>query len=90
MVKVPLPVLITAEKGLYEPRVPQVMGLMNAMRAQVPKVSLADLGVEPLPALQLVEYRSPQARPPVRMIEGEPAEAAAELVRLLGEASGIL
>lgn len=84
---VPLPALLTAEKGLCEPRVPQVMGLMKAMKAQVPKASLSELGVEPAPAPVVDEYRGPAKRPPVTMIEGEPAAAAARLVELLrGEA----
>ena len=39
VVEVTLPTVITAEKGLNEPRVPQVMGVMKAMRAQMPRIS---------------------------------------------------
>ncbi len=86
----PLPALLTAEKGLCEPRVPQVMGLMKAMKAQVPKSTLAELGVEAEPALTAERYRGPAKRPPVKRIEGEPAAAAAELVRLLREEARVL
>lgn len=86
----PLPCLLTAEKGLCEPRVPQVMGLMKAMKAQVPKATLAELGVETAPAPTVTGYRGPAKRPPVKMIEGEPATAVAQLVTLLREEARIL
>lgn len=87
---VPLPALLTAEKGWYEPRVPQVMGLMKAMKAQVGRFTLGDLGVQALEPLAVEGYQGPRSRPPVRMIEGEPAEAAAELVRRLRDEARVL
>lgn len=86
----PIPALLTAEKGLCEPRVPQVMGLMKAMKAQVPKASLADLGVEAAPAPAVAGYRGPARRPPVKMVEGEPSAVAARLVALLREEAKVL
>ncbi|GAB4277934.1 MAG: electron transfer flavoprotein subunit beta/FixA family protein [Deferrisomatales bacterium] len=85
-----LPLVVTAEKGWHEPRVPQVMGLMKAMRAQVPKATLAELEVEAVGGLAPVAYRGPARREPVRMIEGEAAQAAAELVRRLREEAKVL
>ncbi|MEW6486747.1 MAG: electron transfer flavoprotein subunit beta/FixA family protein [Thermodesulfobacteriota bacterium] len=90
VLRVPLPALLTAEKGLCEPRVPQVMGLMKAMKAQVPKATLAELGVEAAPALAVQSYRGPAKRAPVKMVEGEPAVAAAQLVKLLREEAKVL
>lgn len=87
--RVPLPALFTAEKGLCEPRVPQVMGLMKAMRAQLPKATLAELGVD-APAPAAATYRGPAKRPPVKMVEGDPAAAAAALVKLLREEARVL
>ena len=88
--RAPLPALFAVEKGLCEPRVPQVMGLMKAMKTQVPKASLAELGVEAAPPRAAAAYRGPAKRPPVRMIEGEPAAAAAQLVALLREEAKVL
>ncbi|MBI5445881.1 MAG: electron transfer flavoprotein subunit beta, partial [Deltaproteobacteria bacterium] len=88
--RAPLPALLTAEKGLSEPRVPQVTGLMKAMKAQVPKATLAELGVEAAPAPVVAGYRGPARRPPVQMIEGEPAAAAARLVELLRAEAEVL
>lgn len=89
-VKVTLPALFTAEKGLCDPRVPQVMGLMKAMKAPVPKVTLAELGVSARPAVAAKSYRGPTARPKVRFIEGDANAAAAELARLLKEEAKVL
>ncbi len=88
--RVPLPAVLTAEKGWHEPRVPQVMGLMRAMKAQIPRRSLADLGVEPLRPLASGGFQGPRSRPEVRMIEGEPADAAAELARLLRDEARVI
>jgi electron transfer flavoprotein beta subunit len=82
-VKVSMPVALTAEKGFYTPRVPQVMGIMKAMRAEVPKVSLAEVGVEVAASPQVRSYSRPKVRLPVKMIEGAALQAASELVRLL-------
>ena len=82
-VKASLPVALTAERGLYEPRVPQVMGLMKAMKAEVPRVSLAELGVEAGSSPKVWRYTRPKVRPPVKMIDGDASQAASELVRLL-------
>jgi len=90
VLRAPLPVLLTAEKGLCEPRVPQVMGLMKAMKAQIPRVTLAELGVEAAPAPAVQTYRGPAKRAPVRMVEGEPPAAAVQLVKLLREEAKIL
>ena len=82
-VKASLPVALTAEKGLYKPRVPQVMGLMKAMKAEVPKVSLAEVGVEAGSSPQVRGYSRPKVRLPVKMIKGDASQAASDLVRLL-------
>jgi electron transfer flavoprotein alpha/beta subunit len=73
-----------------EPRVPAVMGVMKAMKADIPRTSLAELGVETLPGLVRVGYRTAGIRPPVQVLEGDPAAAAAELVRRLREEAKVL
>ena len=89
-VRVALPAVVTAEKGLAVPRVPSMMGTMKAMKAQVPKETLAALRVEAAAPLSVVGYRAPAARQPVTMLEGDAADAAAQLVKLLREQSRVL
>ena len=88
--RVSLPAVLTVEKGLAEPRVPAVMGVMKAMKAQIPRVTLDELGVATLPPLALVGYSGAPARPPVTMLQGEPAAVAADLARLLREEAKVL
>ena len=78
------------EKGLAEPRVPAVMGVMKAMKAQVPRATLEQLGVAAVLPLPVLGYRAAGKRPPVTMIEGEPAAAAPARVRRLREEAKVL
>jgi electron transfer flavoprotein beta subunit len=77
--KVALPALITAGKGLVEPRVPPVTGVMKAMRTPIDRRSLADLGLDaPLPGWEVRTHHSPPKRAAVTMVEGEfPADVDA-------------
>jgi electron transfer flavoprotein beta subunit len=88
----PLPALVTAEKGLAEPRIPVVTRVMKAMKAKIPNVPLSELGLEaPTPGARVshVRYAPPPSRPPVTMLtEPFPANVD-ELVRRLLEA-GVL
>jgi electron transfer flavoprotein beta subunit len=89
-IDLPLPALVTAEKGLYEPRVPAVTGVMKAMRTKIETTSLADLGVEAAEPVKVLGYRPPAKRAAVKMIPGDAAAAASELVRLLREEAKVL
>ena len=82
----PLPAVASAQKGLNEPRYPTLKGIMGAKKKEMKVVKAADLGlaVEP-PALSVVTLEALPPRPPGRIIPGEPAEAARELVRVLRE-----
>jgi electron transfer flavoprotein beta subunit len=81
-----LPAVISAQKGLNEPRQKSLKGVLEAKKKPVRRLSLADLalGVAAL-APQLVRERlvAAAARKPVHWIEGEPMTQAQELVRLL-------
>ncbi len=87
-----LPAVLAVGKGLVEPRVPKVTGVMKAMRARIDRRSLADLGLEPAAvqsAWQLRRHHRPPRRSEVRMIEGEPAAQVQSLLAEL-EARGVL
>lgn len=89
VIKAPLPLLISAQKGLNEPRVPPVMGVMKAMRAEIKMRDLAALGLSPDEVgragarEEILRYFPPPGRPPVTIIKGEAADAVKELVKLL-------
>jgi len=85
-----LPAVLAVGKGLAEPRVPKVTGVMKAMRAVIDRRSLAQLGLEGLPPAWLVRrHQRPPRRAPVRMIEGEPAVQVQALLAEL-DARGVL
>ncbi len=96
MVEVPLPAVFTAQKGLNEPRVPMITGVMKAMKVQIPRLTPMDLGLTPEQVglggakVKTVRYLAPKKRPHVRLIAGEPAEAAREAVRIVMDVERIL
>ncbi len=83
-----LPALLTAQKGLNEPRVPLITGVMKAMKAELPVIDLP--GGTPS-SLHILSYESPPRRPPGKMVEGETAEEKVKnLIRLLKDEARVL
>jgi electron transfer flavoprotein beta subunit len=96
-VEVQLPALFTVQKGMNEPRVPLITGVMKAMKAVIPTVDPCSLGLtrdelEPKAAKTAVlMYETPQARPPVRIIDGEtPRDKVNMLIKALKEEAKVL
>ena len=92
-----LPALITAQKGLNEPRYASLPGIMKAKKKPLEEKTLADLGLDPAGfgvearKLKILELTPPPERKPGRIVEGEtPEEKAAELARLLHEEATII
>ena len=90
--EVALPALLTAQKGLNEPRVPLITGVMKAMRTEIPVIDPAGLEVpaevlaKGASKMSTVSYEPPPQRPPVKMIPGEtPEEKVAGLIKVLKE-----
>jgi len=88
-----LPVILTAQKGLNDPRYPSVAGIMKAKKKPLQTFSLADLGLSAgdlAPKMSVQKYTLPEARQAGRKIPGDAAPAAQELARLLHEEAKIL
>lgn len=84
------PVVVTAAKGLNDPRYPSLKGIMASKKKQVETVSADSLGVS-VPRIEVVSLEPPAARPPGRIIEGDsPESKAKELVRLLREEARVI
>lgn len=97
VLEVTLPALFTAQKGLNEPRVPLITGVMKAMRTEIPTVDPATLGIpkealdKDTPKVTVLSYESPAQRPPVKIIEGTtPEEKVKKLIHMLKEDAKIL
>jgi electron transfer flavoprotein beta subunit len=83
---IPLPCVLSAQKGLNEPRYPTLKGIMGAKKKEIRDVKAADLGLgADGPQLFVVALEGLPPRPPGRILSGEPAAAAKELVRSLRE-----
>ncbi|HET7499289.1 MAG TPA: electron transfer flavoprotein subunit beta/FixA family protein [Candidatus Eisenbacteria bacterium] len=86
-----LPAVITAQKGLNEPRYASLKGIMAVKKKVIPEWTLGDLGVDAASVgdaaagVRILEALPPPARSAGRVLEGEPADSARELVRLLRE-----
>lgn len=92
-----LPALITAQKGLNEPRYASLPGIMKAKKKPLEEKTLADLGLDPGEfgetgrRLKIAGLTPPPERGEGKIVEGETAqEKAAELARLLHEEAKVL
>jgi electron transfer flavoprotein beta subunit len=88
-----LPAVISAQKGLNEPRYASLKGIMAAKKKTIDVKDAAALGLDaaalaPLTTVTALEL--PPARPAVRMIEGDPDTQARELLRLLHEEAKVI
>jgi electron transfer flavoprotein beta subunit len=96
VVELPLPAVITAQKGLNEPRYPSFRGIRQARSKPFTQWNVADVGLDASGVgatgamMEVLEVMPPPERPPGRVIPGEPAEAAAEVVRLLREEAKVI
>jgi electron transfer flavoprotein beta subunit len=88
-----LPAVVSAQKGLNVPRYASLKGIMAAKKKTIRTLDAAALGLDPAslaPKTRTVALELPPGRPPVKLIDGEPAAAAAELVRLLHEEAKVI
>jgi electron transfer flavoprotein beta subunit len=86
LMNVPLPAVVSAQKGLNEPRYETLKGIMMAKRKEIPVLTLQDLGLdegELVSQLELVRLESPPERQAGTVIEDEPGTAAKRMVEFL-------
>ena len=91
-----LPAVITAQKGLNEPRYASLKGIMAVKKKVIPEWTLSDLGIdlaevqESAAAIRFVEFSLPPPRQAGRILEGEAKDTARELVRILHEEAKVI
>ncbi len=88
-----LPVIISAQKGLNEPRYETLKGIMMAKKKEIPVITIQklELNEEELAAqLEIVRIESPPEREAGKVIEDEPAEAAKKLVEFLHQEAKLI
>lgn len=86
-----LPCVITAQKGLNEPRYASLPGIMKAKKKPVDVKDAAALGIATDRKLKVLKFVPPPARPPGKIISGDdPAAKAAALAKLLREEAKVI
>jgi electron transfer flavoprotein beta subunit len=96
VVELPLPAVITAQKGLNEPRYPSFRGIRQARQKPFIQWGVEDVGLDASEVgasgskLEVVAVLPPPERPAGRIIEGEPEEAAREVVHLLRDEAKVI
>jgi electron transfer flavoprotein beta subunit len=92
-VSFPLPAVISAQKGLNEPRYETLKGIMMAKRKQIPVLSLDEIGLsaEDLrPMISVVKLESPPPRAAGTVITDEPETAAKKIVEYLRKEAKVI
>jgi len=86
-----LPAVITCEDGLNTVRYAKLPDIMKAKRKPLETFTAGDLGVDlGDPRTQVSNMAPPPTRPAGRIVEGDAATAAKELVRLLRDEAKVL
>lgn len=80
-----MPCIITAQKGLNEPRYPSLRGKMMAKKAVI---DVKNVSVD-APQVEIVTLQNPPARGEAKVV-GEGVEAVPELIRLLKEEAQVI
>jgi electron transfer flavoprotein beta subunit len=86
VIEAALPVLITAQQGLNEPRYPSLPGIMKAKRKPLQRLTAEDLGVDPEQLKAKTSTIERCVAPPKkagRILQGEIDAQAKELARIL-------
>ncbi|HEX7828951.1 MAG TPA: electron transfer flavoprotein subunit beta/FixA family protein [Thermoanaerobaculia bacterium] len=90
VLEAPLPAIVTAQKGLNEPRYSSLKGIMAAKKIAIDTKSVADLGLDENDILKqrvvVVSLELPAEKTGGRKIDGaDPAAAAAEILKYIRE-----
>ena len=86
IIETTLPLLVTAQQGLNEPRYPSLPGIMKAKKKQLDELEIDDLGLEEDDVeakTRTVEVFLPPKKEAGRVLEGEMDDQVSELVSLL-------
>lgn len=85
------PCVMAANKGLNTPRYASLPGIVKAKKKPLKEIPLADTGVTTANLkTRFKDLQLPPEKPAVKMITGDPAAQAKELVRLLLEEAKVL
>ena len=92
VIEMTMPCIVAAMKGLNEPRYPKLPDIMKATKKPVRQIELNSLGLAPAGiGMAVKELACPPEKPEGKMVGGDdPAQIAANLVKLLKEEAKVL
>lgn len=88
-----LPLLVTCQQGLNDPRYPSLPGIMQAKRKPLEELEIDDLDLDEDDVegkTETIEVFLPKEKEAGKMIEGEPKEQVEELLSLLKNEAKVL
>lgn len=88
-----LPLLVTAQQGLNEPRYPSLPGIMKAKKKPLEELELDDLDLDEDDVeakTKTVEIFMPPEKAAGRVLEGDTADQVSELVNLLNKEAKVI
>jgi electron transfer flavoprotein beta subunit len=86
VIKTSLPLLVTAQQGLNEPRYPSLPGIMKAKKKPLEELELDDLDLEVedvAPKSKTIEIYLPPQKEAGKILDGEVKDQVKELINLL-------
>ncbi|MGF7185623.1 electron transfer flavoprotein beta subunit [Desulfitispora alkaliphila] len=90
VISAPMPVLVTAQRGLNEPRYPALKSIMKAKKKKIEQIAVNDLGVEREFLLKTLEFSLPKPRGGGEVVEGEPQELAQAIGKFLSNEAKVI
>jgi len=85
------PVVLSAQKGLNDPRYPSLIKIKRAKKKEIKEVTIADLGVDfSSPKVKVVKLNMPPARAQGIMVNGDAAEVSGKCVSWLSDTAKII
>lgn len=91
VVDLPVPCLISAQKGLNEPRYASLPNIMKAKKKEVKALKAADLGISASDQkIKLKNFEIPPPKPAGRKLSGDVNAQVAELVKALKNEAKVL
>ncbi len=96
IVEANLPLVITCQKGLNEPRLPSLKGIMEAKKKEIKTIGVSELGLQrdsvglAASKIELINLSLPPEKKGAKMLEGEPDLVVKEVVKLLREEAKVI
>src|SRR6478609_10617749 len=93
VIETSLPLLVTAQQGLNEPRYPSLPGIMKAKKKPIERLSVDDLGLnleESAAKTVILDQFLPPKKEAGKVLSGELSHQAQELVQLLHQEAKVI